>query len=203
MPRFSIVIPSYGNARYLPACLDSIRLQDCSDWEAVVVIDASPDNSLEIAREYAGNDERFVVVNKLVNEGRHLARKTGVEVASGDFILFLDADDELLPGTLSSLSDVVESTNADIVHFGLTCEGCGTVSESVLYLILRAAICAIGTLLTGCFVPPCLKTLFAEWLVIAWNTVKTGMSILLRQALCKMKLLVTISSVTNIISVVG
>ena len=131
MPRFSIVIPSYGNARYLPACLDSIRLQDCSDWEAVVVIDASPDNSLEIAREYAGNDERFVVVNKLVNEGRHLARKTGVEVASGDFILFLDADDELLPGTLSSLSDVVESTNADIVHFGLTCEGCGTVSESV------------------------------------------------------------------------
>ena len=130
MPLFSIVIPSYGNARYLPACLDSIRLQDCSDWEAVIVIDASPDNSLEIAREYARNDERFVIVNKLVNEGRHLARKTGVEVASGDFILFLDADDELLPGTLSSLSDVVESTNADIVHFGLTCEGCGTVPES-------------------------------------------------------------------------
>lgn len=131
MPRFSIVIPSYGNAEYLPACLDSIRSQDCSDWEAVVVIDASPDNSLEIAREYAESDERFIVVNKTMNEGRHLARKTGVEAVSGDFILFLDADDELFPGTLSSLSDAIENSNADVIHFGLACEGCGTVSGSV------------------------------------------------------------------------
>ena len=128
MPRFSIVIPSYGNAEYLPACLDSIRSQDCSDWEAVVVIDASPDNSLEIAQRFAQVDDRFRIVNKEVNEGPHLARRSGVEAASGDFIAFLDADDELCEGVLSSLSSIVDQSNADIIHFGLICVPDGEVS---------------------------------------------------------------------------
>lgn len=130
MPRFSIVIPSYGNAEYLPACLDSIRSQDCSDWEAVVVIDASPDNSLEIAREYAESDERFIVVNKKINEGRHLARKTGVEAVSGDFILFLDSDDEFEAGVLGSIDCVLrQERSADMLHFGIRVIGEGVSDE--------------------------------------------------------------------------
>ena len=130
MPRFSIVIPSYGNAEYLPACLDSIRSQDCSDWEAVVVIDASPDNSLEIAREYAESDERFIVVNKKINEGRHLARKTGVEAVSGDFILFLDSDDEFEAGVLGGIDCALrKEQSADMLHFGIRVIGEGVSDE--------------------------------------------------------------------------
>ena len=130
MPRFSIVIPSYGNAEYLPACLDSIRSQDCSDWEAVVVIDASPDNSLEIAREYAESDERFIVVNKTMIEGRHLARKTGVEAVSGDFILFLDSDDEFEAGVLGSIDCALrKERSADMLHFGIRVIGEGVSDE--------------------------------------------------------------------------
>lgn len=122
MPRFSIVIAAYGNAEYLPACLESVRSQDCADWEAIVVIDASPDGCLQIAQGYASEDDRFVVINKPVNEGLHLARKTGVEACAGDFITFLDADDELCPGVLSALAGVSEQTNADVIHFGIVCE---------------------------------------------------------------------------------
>ena len=130
MPRFTIVIPTYGHAEYLPACLDSVRSQDCSDWEAVVVIDASPDNSLEIAREYAESDERFIVVNKQRNEGRHLARKTGVEVASGDFILFLDSDDEFEAGVLGSIDCALrKEQSADMLHFGIRVIGEGVSDE--------------------------------------------------------------------------
>ena len=94
MPLISIVIPSYGNAQYLPACLDSIANQPFKDWEAIVVVDASPDNAAEIASGYAKRDARFVVIDKPENEGLHLARKTGVAAATGDYITFLDGDDE-------------------------------------------------------------------------------------------------------------
>ena len=122
MPRFSIVIAAYGNAEYLPACLESVRSQDYADWEAIVVVDASPDDCLQIAQGYAQDDDRFVVIGKSVNEGLHLARKTGVKACEGDFVTFLDADDELCPGVLSALAGVSEQTNADVVHFGIVCE---------------------------------------------------------------------------------
>ena len=129
MPRFSIVIPAYGNDEYLPACLGSVCSQDYCDWEAIVVIDASPDNSFAIARDFAKKDSRITVLNKSTNGGLHLARKTGVEAATGDFITFLDADDELLPGALTSLSVATEQTNADVIHFGLVCERCGSLTN--------------------------------------------------------------------------
>lgn len=123
MPQFSVVIPAYNNAEYLPGCLDSLKAQSFADWEAIVVIDASPDNCKEIAERYAAEDERFVVLAKAVNGGAHLARRDGVAAASGDFITFLDADDELDPDTLRLLSAVLPSEERQIVHFGLKCVG--------------------------------------------------------------------------------
>lgn len=126
MCQFSIIIPAYGNDKYLPACLESVVQQDNADWEAIVVNDASPDNTLEIAEAYAAKDPRFKVINKEKNAGLHLARLSGVEASAGDYILFLDADDELYADTLSRLAQCLPPDGV-IVHFGSKC----IASESV------------------------------------------------------------------------
>ena len=120
MLKLSIVIPAYGNAEYLPMCLDSILKQEYPYWEAIIVNDASPDSVSEVAHSYASRDNRFVVVDKPENGGLHLARKTGVERLSGDWVLFLDADDELFDEkVLGKLSVAAGGLNADIIRFGL------------------------------------------------------------------------------------
>ena len=119
MPKFSVVVPSYGNARYLTACLNSIEAQSFGDWEAVVVDDASVDGSLEIAREHAKRDCRIRVIEKTENGGRHLARMSGVEASSGEYLMFLDADDEFLPGLLSLLDEKLSVDPDVVVHFGI------------------------------------------------------------------------------------
>ena len=96
MAFFSVIIPSYNNAEYLPKCIRSLQRQTVSDWEAIVVVDGSPDNAAEVAFDIAETDSRVKVINKERNEGTHRARKTGVAAASGEYTIFLDADDELL-----------------------------------------------------------------------------------------------------------
>lgn len=120
MPHLSIAIPAYDNASNLPACLDSILSQGYEDWEAIVVVDGSPDNSAEIVRRYAEGDARVRLVNKASNEGTHRARMSGVEAARGDYLLFLDADDELAPDALGSLARLArQEPEADVIHFGM------------------------------------------------------------------------------------
>ena len=85
MPRFTIVVPAYNNAVLLTDCLDSIAAQTLSDWECIVVSDASPDNTADIVRDYASRDARFSLVEKPVNEGLHLTRATGTAQATGDY----------------------------------------------------------------------------------------------------------------------
>lgn len=123
MPLFSIVIATYGNAEYLPACLDSLKAQTLADWEAIIVVDASPDNAADIARSYAAQDPRFTVIDKEVNGGPHLARRDGVAAAGGTYVTFLDADDELAANTLESLARTLPSDKNQILHFGLKCVG--------------------------------------------------------------------------------
>ena len=133
MPRFSIVVPTYNNAEYLKGCLNSILEQDYDSWEAIVVIDASPDDSLKVANKFAKKDERFKVVNKKRNGGPHSARKSGVAKAKGDYIAFIDADDEFMPSTFSSLAKLIkkEKNLPDVIHFGLKCAKSNDVEQSV------------------------------------------------------------------------
>ena len=118
MPRFSIIIPAYNNVEFLPGCLESVLAQDETSWEAFVVVDGSPDTSAEVAASYARSDARIKVIDKPKNEGVHLARRSGVEACSGDYVLLLDADDELAPGALSALSAHL-GEDADMFHFGI------------------------------------------------------------------------------------
>ena len=89
---FSIVIPVYNVAPYLRECLDSLLAQTCADWEAVCVDDGSTDSSGAILDEYAANDSRFVVVHQ-ENRGVSAARNKGLDIAKGEWLVFLDGDD--------------------------------------------------------------------------------------------------------------
>ena len=110
----SIIIPVYNAARYLRACIDSILSQSFNDYELILVNDGSTDESLSILSEY----EKTYSAIKLIdgpNEGVSKARNKGLARASGDWIAFVDADDYLLPGALTTLSQRALTTNADVV----------------------------------------------------------------------------------------
>ena len=93
-PFFSIIIPVYNVAPYLRECLDSVKNQTFADWEAICVDDGSTDGSGAILDEYGAKDNRFKVIHQK-NEGVSSARNRGLEQATGEWILFLDADDVL------------------------------------------------------------------------------------------------------------
>ena len=107
-PFFSIIIPVYNVAPYVRECLDSVLSQTFDDWEAICVDDGSADNSGTILDEYAARDSRFRAIHQH-NAGVGAARNRGLDVASGSWVLFLDADDVWAINLLAILSDVISA----------------------------------------------------------------------------------------------
>ena len=94
MPLISVVVPCYNQAQYLDECLQSVLNQTYQDWECIIVNDGSPDNTEEIAKSWAEKDTRFIYLPK-ENGGLSSARNAGIEIAKGEWILPLDADDKI------------------------------------------------------------------------------------------------------------
>lgn len=117
MPKVSVIVPVYNVERYLPLCLDSIRAQTFEDFEVVCVNDGSPDRSRDILSVYEKLDSRFILIDK-ENGGLSSARNAGLRVATGEIVLFVDSDDELVPNALERVVDTFESTHPDVVTFG-------------------------------------------------------------------------------------
>ena len=106
----------YNVEKFLRRCLDSVKNQTFTDWQAICVDDGSPDKSGEIAEEYAKKDKRFVVIHK-ENGGQSDARNLAMKHANGDYILFLDSDDFIHPQTLELTFGAAIQNNADMVTF--------------------------------------------------------------------------------------
>lgn len=113
-PTVSVIVPVYNVEEYLHECLESVAQQDYDNWSAVIVIDGSQDGSEAIARRFAENDPRFSVVS-VPNGGLGSARNVGFRESSGDFVFWLDSDDVLPPGTLSTLVDAALANDSEIV----------------------------------------------------------------------------------------
>jgi glycosyltransferase involved in cell wall biosynthesis len=96
-PRVSVVIPCYAQAHLLPGALESTLAQEGASVEAVVVDDGSPDDVRAVAERYPG--VRYIYQP---NQGLSAARNTGLRESSGDYVVFLDADDRLLPGAIAA-----------------------------------------------------------------------------------------------------
>ena len=114
-PKVSILVPIYNVEKLLPRCLDSIIGQTMTNIEIILVNDASPDNSLKIAQEYATRDSRIRIIDKSVNEGPMMARQSGINAARAEWVFFLDSDDYIPLNTIERLYKVATSANADIV----------------------------------------------------------------------------------------
>lgn len=130
MPRFSICISVYNGYRFLQGCLDSVLCQSFADFELIVVDDASSDGTADILADYAKKDERITIISKSQNEGLHLGHRAALEACSGEYVLFLDADDEFEEGLLSKIDCVLrEERDADMLHFGVRVIGEGVPGE--------------------------------------------------------------------------
>lgn len=106
-PVFSILVPVFDVAGYLGECLDSVLAQTFIDWEAVCVDDGSTDGSGAILDGYAARDARFKVIHQ-ENKGVSAARNAALEVACGEWIIFVDADDLLRVDALADIAGIVE-----------------------------------------------------------------------------------------------
>lgn len=89
---FSVIVPIYNVQEYLRECVDSILEQTCENIEIILVDDGSPDSCPKICDEYAAQDSRVTVIHK-DNGGLSSARNAGIEVANGEYLLFVDSDD--------------------------------------------------------------------------------------------------------------
>lgn len=116
-PQVSIIVPVYNVGTYLAACLDSLRLQTCSEIEIICVDDASTDGSLQILTEASRNDARIKIVRHPVNRGLSAARNTGIKAATAPWILFVDSDDLVSARICERTLSVANETGADVVFF--------------------------------------------------------------------------------------
>ena len=117
MPKVSIVVPIYNVEKYLQNCIESLLCQSLTDIEIILVDDGSPDQSGEIADQYARKDTRIKVVHQR-NAGLGPARNSGIEVATGEFIGFVDSDDWVNKNMFERLYEAGVKTNSDIVVGG-------------------------------------------------------------------------------------
>lgn len=114
MPKISVIIPIYNVEKYLRECLDSVVNQTLSDIEIICINDDSPDNSLQIVKEYAAKDNRIQVITK-PNGGYGSACNMGLAQASGDYIAILESDDFIAPEMYEKLYNLAVEYDADIV----------------------------------------------------------------------------------------
>lgn len=92
-PKVTFIVPIYNTEKYLKQCLDSILNQTLKEIEVICIDDASTDNSAVIIRKYSENDDRVKCVFLKESRSALVARKIGVELAKGEYILFVDSDD--------------------------------------------------------------------------------------------------------------
>lgn len=114
-PMISVIVPVYNAERYIGECIESILSQTFSDIECLLIDDGSKDSSGTICDEYALKDKRVKVIHQ-ENGGEMAARAKGVRLSSGKYLYFVDADDKIIPDTLTSMLSYMEE-DVDIVAF--------------------------------------------------------------------------------------
>ena len=119
MPKVSIIIPVYNVEKYIRQALDSVVNQTLQDIEIICVNDCTPDNSFEIVKEYALKDSRFVLLEQETNQGQGVARNRALDIATGDYIMFLDPDDWYELNACEKAYNQIVKNNNEMVFFNL------------------------------------------------------------------------------------
>jgi glycosyltransferase involved in cell wall biosynthesis len=114
-PMVSVIVPIYNVEEYLEETIKSIVNQTYHNIEIILVDDASTDNSLQIASQYAKVYQNIKIVNQPFNKGVAAARNTGLDLANGTYIMFVDSDDLLSKNAVEIMMGIASKYNADLV----------------------------------------------------------------------------------------
>lgn len=113
----SIIVPVYNTEEYLDNCIQSVLNQIWQDWELILINDGSTDRSGDICEQYAADDNRIHVIHTS-NHGQSAARNKGIEIANGEYITFVDSDDEITPETYAeNIKILKENPSLQVVQF--------------------------------------------------------------------------------------
>lgn len=130
-PLISVIIPVYGVEKYIAQCLESVIDQTYKNLEIIVINDGTKDRSAEIAKEYAAKDSRIKVYD-FKNGGLSVARNRGLEIATGEYISYLDSDDWLDTKMYETLLETAMKNEADMVKCGII-ETNGSAEEKITF----------------------------------------------------------------------
>lgn len=114
IPLISIITPIYNSEKFLEAAITSVQHQTYSNWELILVDDASTDGSENIAREFYLEDSRIIYEKLSVNCGPAVSRNRAIELAKGEYIAFLDSDDFWAPDKLEIQLDFMQRKDCDV-----------------------------------------------------------------------------------------
>ncbi len=117
--RLSIIIPFYNVEKYIAECLDSVYEQDIheSEYEVICVNDCTLDNSKAIVLEYQKKHSNLILVEHDINKMLGEARNSGLRIAKGNYVWFIDSDDFIQPNSFTKILNIAESKDIEILHF--------------------------------------------------------------------------------------
>lgn len=118
MPKISIIVPVYNVEKYLEKCVRSILAQTFTDFELILVDDGSPDSSGAMCDQFAEQDQRVKVIHK-ENGGLSDARNAGIEIATGEYLGFVDSDDYIADDMYELLYTNIVKEDADLSICGI------------------------------------------------------------------------------------
>lgn len=127
-PKVSIIVPVYNTEKYLKQCIDSIKEQTLRDIEIIIVDDGSKEECAKLCDELAKTDPRIKVIHKQ-NGGLGFARNSGIAVACGEYVGFVDSDDYVKSTMYESLYSAAEKCGADIAVSGICFVGGNTFNQ--------------------------------------------------------------------------
>ena len=115
MKKVSVIIPVYNGEKYLAKTLNSVLNQTFKDFEVICINDKSQDNTSEILKEYSQKDDRIMVITNYENVGAARTRNVGIDMAEGEYIYFLDADDYIDEKYLECMVNTIEQKQCDVI----------------------------------------------------------------------------------------
>ncbi|WP_201529335.1 glycosyltransferase family 2 protein [Psychrobacter frigidicola] len=131
-PLISIIVPVYNVELYIDACLDSIKQQTYKNIEIIVVEDCSTDSSMQVLQFHL-KDERVKLIQHERNSGLSAARNTGIEAATGEYMMFVDSDDIIDLNLVESCVNCAIETGAELITYGFTPFEDGVSNSELLY----------------------------------------------------------------------
>lgn len=129
MPKISVIIPVYNSEKYLKKCLDSVFAQTFDDFELIIVNDGSPDNSQDIIDAYKAIHPDKITSIRQENAGQAAARNRGLDLALGEYVMFVDSDDYISAKAFEKVLSCAEANNSDIVCFNMFNDIDGAIEE--------------------------------------------------------------------------